>query len=171
MTVIYAPSFELLETKICKSCGEEKLLEEFPKHRRCKDGYYNFCKFCTNERLRISRNKNLEENRARSRKWQKDNPEWRRGYVNQAYRKLKDKIIANYGGKCSICGFSDSRALCIDHVNGNGLKERKRISAMGMMREIVKNNYPDKYQILCANCNQIKAIEKGEIPVSNIYRR
>jgi hypothetical protein len=40
------------------------------------------------------------------------------------YRKLRrDKIIAYLGGKCIKCGFSDERALQIDHTNGGGSKD------------------------------------------------
>lgn len=36
-----------METKVCKSCGKELPLEDFPKNKGCKDGHTNFCKICT----------------------------------------------------------------------------------------------------------------------------
>jgi hypothetical protein len=37
-----------METKICKKCGQEKPLDEFPKHRGYKDGRQSFCRECRN---------------------------------------------------------------------------------------------------------------------------
>lgn len=41
-----------METKVCKSCGKELPLEDFPKNKGCKDGHTNFCKICTREKRR-----------------------------------------------------------------------------------------------------------------------
>src|SRR5438094_515100 len=46
---------------------------------------------------------------------------------NRNYRaKLRDDFLLVFGGKCVRCGFSDKRALQIDHVNGDGYIERKK---------------------------------------------
>lgn len=37
-----------METKICRICGEEKPITDFPKHHQCKDGYDTRCKCCAN---------------------------------------------------------------------------------------------------------------------------
>jgi hypothetical protein len=67
------------------------------------------------------------------------------------------------GGKCSRCGFSDIRALQIDHVNGGGQKEIKKIGSYKMYQNIIENEDVRKnYQILCANCNWIKRYENKE---------
>ena len=157
--------------KVCKSCGVTKPIDQFHKHCRFKDGLYLYCKDCTNEKNRISWHKYKDIRKKSHKNWEISNKKHLSKYRSKQYRELKDKVIDHYGGKCVICGFDNKLALCIDHVNGNGLKERKRIKAIGFVREIIKQGYPDKYQILCANCNQIKAIEKGEIPVNEIYRR
>ena len=72
-------------------------------------------------------------------------------------------MIEKYGGKCVRCGFDDIRALCMDHVNGNGNAER-RTGDRGtrFVLRLLREPVSDKYQILCANCNYIKAIEKRE---------
>ena len=160
-----------MNEKKCKSCGAVKPVDLFPKHRRCQDGVYTRCKECTNRDNRISWLKHADERRERSRRWQKDNADKRRDYANRKYRELKDIVISGYGGKCAFCGFSDTRALCIDHVNGNGIQERKTSCAISTIRKIIKEGFPKQYQILCSNCNLIKAIDKAEIPVSSIYRR
>lgn len=68
------------------------------------------------------------------------------------------------GSKCNRCGFDDMRALQIDHIKGGGHKERmKRSNAYTFYRDIATEikNGKVKFQILCANCNWIEAIEKG----------
>ena len=73
------------------------------------------------------------------------------------------KCIEILGGKCSKCGFSDIRALQIDHVNGGGQKEIKKIGSYKMYQNIIENEDVRKnYQILCANCNWIKRYENKE---------
>jgi hypothetical protein len=69
-------------------------------------------------------------------------------------------VIRFLGGKCSdpynqhILPYSDVRALQIDHINGGGTKESKSICRSSMYRNILSG--AKGYQILCANCNQIK---------------
>jgi hypothetical protein len=85
-------------------------------------------------------------------------------------KKLKEKTLARYGTSCAVCGFDDTRALQIDHVNGGGNAER--IAAGGSIRFagwnfyqwLKVNGYPDGYQTLCANCNMIKHEESKNMP-------
>lgn len=68
-----------------------------------------------------------------------------------------------YGNKCARCGFNDSRALQIDHVNDDGADERREIGGHKCLYwvKILRNLQKDstRYQILCANCNWIKRAE------------
>jgi len=53
------------------------------------------------------------------------------------------------------------RALQIDHVNGDGHKERQTRKSLN--RKIALNLIDtSRYQILCANCNWIKRVENNE---------
>lgn len=81
---------------------------------------------------------------------------------------LRAEVIAALGGKCARCGFSDERALQIDHIKGGGQRARK---AMGyntgyphtyFRRILADPKIHAVYQILCANCNWIKRRENGE---------
>jgi hypothetical protein len=38
----------MLVMRVCKKCGEEKALEEFPKNSQCRDGREGACKACKN---------------------------------------------------------------------------------------------------------------------------
>ena len=92
----------------------------------------------------------------------KATPEQRGQWNRQAYLNLRAKAIAALGGKCLHCGFSDERALQIDHKNGGGGIELKSIGALKIYKA-AKDGHPD-YQLLCANCNWIKRAEMGECP-------
>ncbi len=58
------------------------------------------------------------------------------------------------------------KGMDVDHINGNGVKERKTKSWWIFRRYLLSLSDTElfsTYQILCANCNQIKRIENGEL--------
>jgi hypothetical protein len=75
----------------------------------------------------------------------------------QAYRL---RVIEHLGGKCKDCGFTDIRALQIDHVDGGGIKDRAGLM-YGFWKKVLSDT-SGKYQLLCANCNAIKRIVNKE---------
>ena len=81
------------------------------------------------------------------------------GYVPS---ELRAKVIKLLGEKCVRCGYSDERALQIDHIYGGGRIDRKRLSSVSRYYEHILINEGRGYQLLCANCNVIKAREQGE---------
>lgn len=130
-----------MDELMCYRCRAMKPISEFSDNgtkggresRQFKSGY---CRPCQSKMVVDSRAKKRIEQRA--------------------------QIIEAYGGKCKCCGFSDYRALVIDHVNDDGNKERKTClkHPNDFYRHIIKNNYPPNYQVLCANCNTIKEFER-----------
>jgi len=95
----------------------------------------------------------------------RQNPEIRQqavDYGRNRRRALKQQVYELFGNKCCHCGFSDQRALQIDHINGGGKKSRQEQKAYATMyRDILIN--PTPYQLLCANCNWIKRWENREL--------
>ena len=80
-----------------------------------------------------------------------------------AYRqRVRAEVIASMGGKCVKCGFSDPRALQIDHIHGGGSQEEQGGSRYALFARLSKHPDPIKFQLLCANCNTIKREENGE---------
>lgn len=77
-------------------------------------------------------------------------------------RRLKVEVINAYGGRCRKCGFKDIRALCIDHVNAGGKRDKYYGRGRAMYWFLKRSKYPPGYQVLCANCNLIKAFENKE---------
>jgi hypothetical protein len=53
--------------------------------------------------------------------------------------------------------------LQIDHVNGNGSKERKNITLSLFLKKVLADK-EGNYQLLCANCNFIKKHINNEVP-------
>lgn len=84
---------------------------------------------------------------------------------SKKYVEHRIKIIEHYSnGKncCARCGIDDIRVLDIDHINNNGAEERRKTGQLGSVWYIVRNNFPDGYQILCRNCNWIKELDRRE---------
>lgn len=79
-------------------------------------------------------------------------------------RELLEQIHHRYGPRCTRCGYdSDVRALQIDHVEGGGNSELRggRGGGIAYYARVLKDT-SGRYQLLCANCNKIKAIERRE---------
>ena len=68
--------------------------------------------------------------------------------------------MKDYGGgklSCKQCGYDIYEVLELDHLDNDGAKERKKIkSNVTFYQQIIKNNFPPKYQVLCKNCNWLK---------------
>lgn len=112
---------------------------------------------------RLWRKRNKERHNKYMRQWFKGHPGY--GYAKQKARKaeLKSLVFDKLGCVCCHCGFSDKRALQIDHVNGGGTAEQRRnnYSAATLYRAVLKDT-SNRYQVLCANCNWIKRSENKE---------
>ena len=109
-----------------------------------------------NERSKQSRLKHREDHK------EKNNE---RNRVDLA--RWKSLAIAALGGVCVRCGYNaDIRALQIDHINSDGRDERAemRDNQRKLYRLISELGSQGRYQVLCANCNQIKRMEAGEHP-------
>ena len=80
-------------------------------------------------------------------------------------RRLRKAVLDALGGVCVKCDYDDSRALQIDHIDGGGKEERKSIPNTWKFYQVVIDSFQkeeNKYQLLCANCNQIKRIVNKE---------
>ena len=83
--------------------------------------------------------------------------------------KRKRALFDILGYSCVKCGYSDMRALQIDHINGGGRKlTREHKSSDTLYKKLLA--YPEsikkELQVLCANCNFIKRYESGEVKLS-----
>ncbi len=99
--------------------------------------------------------------------WHQMHPDRARALKRSYTQKIKLEVLAHYGnGKlaCVKCGFTDIRALSIDHVNGNGAQERKGLGKSGtaFYSHLKTQGYSEGYQTLCMNCQWIKRFENKE---------
>lgn len=138
--------------------------------RRIARKYYHGHKAECKERMKDWREKNPERHKELAEKWRRLNPEkvressrksarkWRQKHPDYASEKALErrlKCLIHYGGnppKCNYCGESHIEFLTIDHIHGGGKKHRRRISGH-IYRWLIKNNFPEGFQILCWNCN------------------
>jgi hypothetical protein len=87
--------------------------------------------------------------------------------ANRRYKKrLKDRVIKGYGGKCVCCGESNNGFLTLDHVNEDGAEERKQFghNTQKLHNRIIREGFPSRYQLLCYNCNCGRAYNGGVCP-------
>lgn len=131
------------ENKVCRICGKN-LTEEnasyYFRRRHNKISWNYECNKCSVIKIRRKHRLKREQ--------------------------MKAELFKKLGNKCKRCGFSDTRALQIDHINGGGTKEHKAMTWYTFRNYLL--NLPESelfknYQILCANCNWIKRHEEKEI--------
>jgi len=83
----------------------------------------------------------------------------------QRAQRIKLMLFEHYSGKppmCACCGDSHLVFLSLDHINGRGCKDRADLKLTGTNFYIwlIKNNFPEGFQILCMNCNHAKSNHK-----------
>ena len=129
--------------KICSWCKQSLPVTSYHRSRRSPDGLQYQCIECRKQ-------------------YAAANPEKVRLASWRASRKTRVAVMAFLGNECVRCGFSDERALQIDHVHGGGRRERveDKNAASNLYKRVYAN--PENYQVLCSNCNWIKRAERGE---------
>lgn len=135
--------------------------------RKAKQAEYrknNKEKLCESQKR--YRQNNKEKLVEKNRRYRQANPESTRKQSAECNRKARQRIrraiFALLGEVCINCGFNDVRALQVDHIKGGGTKERNTTNAPTVYYRRVLEVGKAEYQILCANCNQIKRIENNE---------
>ena len=75
--------------KQCKKCNKLLNLEEFVKHKECKDGYSNTCKKC---KVDLQRNTRIINSNLYSMKYEKT----KSGFLMRVYRNMKTRVNGNH---------------------------------------------------------------------------
>lgn len=137
----------------CKFCIKIQQKEYKERNREkilaCKREYYYKNRDRIIEEQKIYVNKNKE-------KTLKYGKNWRKG--------IRLKVFDYYGKFCICCGENDIDALEIDHKENNGsFFRRKRIGPI--YRWLINSNFPEGFQVLCANCNRVKRYNNGILPI------
>ena len=146
--------------RVCRKCGLQAFtkldLGAFVKHSLSPHGYTTLCTNCKNEHAS---------------KWRRAN----RGIINKKRRiwrkRLRQRVINAYGGKCKCCGESELGFLSMDHIDDDGKQEREKYVGSWemysyMMRQFKEDSKQalNKYQVLCYNCNLGRYRNNGICP-------
>lgn len=120
--------------RICSNCKVEKDIDNFLKRVDHPGNRRGVCRECFNAKTRVI--------------W------W----------SLKKRILDYYGHQCQCCGEDDDIFLTIDHINNDGYKDKypggMKKTGKNLYKLIEKAGYPDKFQVLCHNCNFGKKVSK-----------
>jgi len=125
---------------------------------------YGYCRECKNAVSREESQRNRHKRSVTTVAWKRANPERSRSSNNRSRERIKAELLALFGGKCCRCGFSDPRALQLDHIDGPG-EDRRSLYRGGsrLYAAILRGERdPSLFQLLCANCNWIKRHEQNE---------
>ncbi len=123
-----------------------------------------------NEKRRAEYAANAERERQRQAAYRAENYQRVIAYNRQwsiGYRaRLRDEMIAAYGGACACCGEAESSFLQLDHIHNDGHLDRvvNKTSAK-LWAALKRAGWPkDWHQLLCANCNFGKLMNGGVCP-------
>lgn len=141
---------------ICQICGIELTNENWyislQVNRSC------ICKKCSsikNKRYREEHTIELKQKREKNKE---------RTNTQQRNRRLKIiKYYSNDTMQCNCCGEKEIKFLQIDHIDcGHAMhgknKRPNNFTGPGLYGWLIKNDFPNGYQILCANCNFAKGM-------------
>jgi hypothetical protein len=140
----------------------------FLKRNNYPSGYQTLCFNCN-----IAKARNLSTNRNNvcphiSPTPDTINPIEQHAWVKSLAR-LRNQIYGHYGRRCSCCGLGDELFLSIDHVNGNGNKQRTSLGGTrGFYKWLIENEFPNDVQIMCFNCNMGRYRNKGGCPHNDL---
>lgn len=118
-----------------------------------------------------------EDRRRYHREWYERNKEAQARYMaewrRREYNTRRPQVIKVLGGVCVMCGIDDERVLHIDHIHGGGHRERTGKDRVSMFAKIINGERTHEFQLLCANCHQIKTYypESGQPRLSEVRQR
>lgn len=106
--------------------------------------------------------------------WHERNPGKQSAYMKKSNLKLKRQVMDAYGGHCMCCGETELVFLTIDHIDDDGAEHRRQMAAevgsnysqagSRTYRWLRDNDFPEGFQVLCANCNCGKQWNGGVCP-------
>lgn len=104
--------------------------------------------------------------------WRTKNPDIFNASRYLSRDKLKLEVLMHYSLngviECVKCKISDIDVLCLDHINDDGAAHRRQLKIAQRGREngggvyavLKKHGFPPGLQVLCANCNMKKQMER-----------
>jgi hypothetical protein len=134
----------------CVSCGKPS--PGFRLCKKCREGKTSMRRLRVANGLCEDCGKLAEPNSSHCTKHKAEN--------RARYYAAKEAAFLAYGGfVCACCGETEPVFLCLDHVNGDGADQRRKLgkSTMVLFRWLKNHGYPPGlFQVLCHNCNMGK---------------
>lgn len=147
---------------ICRPCDCAQRKIRYKESPQQHLGYRKSYKERNKEKIAASDARYRDENREEISNRKKT--ESQRSHNREYMLKRKTAVFKHYSHGsfcCAQCGFSDIRALSVDHIEGGGRQHRREIN-QPIYHWLFKNGFPEGYQILCMNCQFIKRTENNE---------
>lgn len=147
-------------TQTCSTCRESKALSEFYPDKSKRLRVHGTCKEC----VKADRKRRYAEDPG---KYHARNRAYYQGHKAQFLaqgRKLRERVLDEYGRRCACCGETTPEFLGIDHIYNDGEAHRRELKGYGrsIYRWLAINGFPkDRFQLLCHNCNVAKGCYGG----------
>lgn len=77
----------------------------------------------------------------------------------ERYAAWRAQVFQHYSSgivMCACCGEREMKFLSVDHIYGDGAAHRKSGDGNNLYAWLVRNHFPQGFQILCMNCNFAK---------------
>ena len=154
----------------CKNCSKIEVKNWLKKHPEKISIYNKLCKEWrkNNPEKKKQADKKYREEHSKSvknkqRQWYLENSKRCLEKSAKLWKEAKKVVLNYYGNKCIECGERNIQILDINHKNGGGIKHVKSLGggARSLYKNIIKNNFPSEYNILCVNHNWAEHLEKA----------
>lgn len=151
--------------KTCRGCGRTlpASSDYFYRSRIVRAGLKSQCKRCLNEARTSYRKTHAEQARASARRYfavyRRERAAELRMYFNNRNARVRQEVLAHYGGRCACCGETEPSFLGIDHIHGGGRAHRRQVGVgTGLYHWLKRNGYPAGFRLLCHNCNMARGL-------------
>jgi hypothetical protein len=96
-----------------------------------------------------------------NKKYKEENPDkiWQWQAIGDA--RWKAQAYLKLGCKCRRCGEANPLVLTLNHINGNGHKDRNHYSTEALCHQVV--NGRDDLELLCHNCQKLFEYDRGRL--------
>ena len=110
--------------------------------------------------------KHKKEIQKKHNQYNRTHKKWFLNYHKKYRLERRLKLIKLLGDKCKKCSIKDWMVLEIEHIKGDGYKDREKFGTLGpkfytyYLHHTIEAK--KRLQILCANCHKIKTYNNGE---------
>ena len=134
----------------------------YQNHKEACNAYSREYSKKNHDKLIIHHREYVEHHRDKYRRFAREGYQRRKEKILAKQQKIRFEVFTHYGGnppKCACCDESHIEFLTIDHINSsNKSKFGGNKTGHHLYDWIIKNHYPEEFQVLCWNCNCVKGI-------------